>query len=171
MKLKRSLVVALAAVLLVALALPVFAGGTAEKKAGAKLKIAYIRPTNEPYYKFGFDGAQMMADKMGVELLGYISDMKPEKELNACRGRHHPEGGRHRSRCRSARHPSTSSVNAAYNAKVPIFMLFGYSEALKDKMVGSVQADAKISGGTIGKWVARTSLRGRLPASWVARPR
>jgi ribose transport system substrate-binding protein len=37
---------------------------------------------------------------------------------------------------------------------VPIMMLFGYSDALKDKMVGSVQGDGKVSGRTIGKWVA-----------------
>jgi ribose transport system substrate-binding protein len=161
MKLKRSLVVALAAVLLIALALPVFAGGTAEKKPGAKLKIAYIRPTNEPYYKFGFDGAQMMADKMGVDLLGYISDMKPDRELASVEDAITQKVDGIVLMSVSAT-SINSSVNAAFNAKIPIFMLFGYSEDLKDKMVGSVQADGKLSGGTIGKWVAQNIPEGQV---------
>ena len=76
MKAKRAIVILVALVLFAALVVPVFAGGAAE---GKKLKIAYIRPTNEPYYKYGFDGAKMMADKMGVDLFGYISDLKPER--------------------------------------------------------------------------------------------
>jgi ABC-type sugar transport system substrate-binding protein len=55
-----------------------------------------------------------------------------------------------------------SSVNTAFNAKVPIMMLFGYSDALKDKMVGSVQADGKISGRAIGKWVAENIPSGQV---------
>jgi ABC-type sugar transport system substrate-binding protein len=53
-------------------------------------------------------------------------------------------------------------VNTAFKAKVPIFMLFGYSEDLKDKMVGSVQADGKISGKAIGKWVAENIPEGEV---------
>jgi len=119
-----------------------------------KLKIAYIRPTNEPYYKYGFDGAQMMADKMGVELLGYISDMKPERELASVEDAitQKVDGIVLESVSSTS---IAAGVNAAYQAGVPIFMLFGYSEELKDKMVGSVQADANLSGGTIGKWVAQ----------------
>ena len=153
MKVKRSLIVLFAAVLMLALALPAFATGTAEKKPGAKLKIAYIRPTNEPYYKYGFDGAQMMADALGIELFGYISDMKPEKELNAVEDAitQKMDGI---VLCSISQTSIESSVNTAFKAKVPIMMLFGYTEALKDKMVGSVQADPKVSGRAIGKWVA-----------------
>ena len=161
MKVKRSLIVLFAAVLMLALALPAFATGAGEKKPGAKLKIAYIRPTNEPYYKYGFDGAKMMADAMGVELFGYISEMKPEKELNAVEDAitQKMDGIILVSISQTS---IESSVNTAFKAKVPIMMLFGYSEALKDKMVGSVQADPKISGMTIGKWVADNISEGQV---------
>jgi len=160
-KVKRSLIVLVAAVLMLAFALPAFAAGAGEKKPGAKLKIAYIRPTNEPYYKYGFDGAKMMADAMGIELFGYISEMKPEKELNAV------EDALTQKMdgivlCSISQTSIESSVNTAFKAKVPIMMLFGYSEALKDKMVGSVQADPKISGMTIGKWVADNISEGQV---------
>jgi ABC-type sugar transport system substrate-binding protein len=160
-KVKRSLIVLFAAVLMLALALPAFAAGAGEKKPGAKLKIAYIRPTNEPYYKYGFDGAKMMADAMGVELFGYISEMKPEKELNAVEDAitQKMDGIILVSISQTS---IESSVNTAFKAKVPIMMLFGYSEALKDKMVGSVQADPKISGMTIGKWVADNISEGQV---------
>jgi ribose transport system substrate-binding protein len=150
MKRNRALVIFIAVLLLVALAIPAFAGGSAETK---KLKIAYIRPTNEPYYKFGYDGAKMMADAMGIELYGYVSEMKPEKELNAVEDAitQKMDGIVLMSISQTS---IESSINTAYNAKVPIMMLFGYSDALKDKMVGSVQGDGKVSGRTIGKWVA-----------------
>jgi ribose transport system substrate-binding protein len=157
MNVKRGIVIVLALVLLAALVVPAFASGNTEKK----LKIAYIRPTNEPYYKYGFDGAKMMADAMGIELYGYISEMKPEKELNAVEDAitQKMDGIVLVSISQTS---IESSVNTAYNAKVPIMMLFGYSDALKDKMVGSVQADPKISGSDIGKWVARNIAEGEV---------
>ncbi len=155
---KRAVVVLVAIALLAALVAPAFAGGAGETK---KLKIAYVRPTNEPYYKYGFDGAKMMADKMGVELFGYITDLKPERELAAVEDAitQKMDGIVLMSISQTS---ITSSVNTAYNAKVPIFMLFGYSEDLKDKMVGSVQADGKLSGKTIGTWVAENIPEGKV---------
>ncbi len=161
MNARRSIIVLVASVLMLALALPLFAAGNAETKAGQKLRVAYIRPTNEPYYKYGFDGAQMMADKMGVQLLGYISNMKPEQELSAVEDAITQKVDGIVLMSVSAT-SIQSSVTAAYNAKIPIFMLFGYSEDLKDKMVGSVQGDGNLSGGTIGKWVAQNIPEGQV---------
>jgi len=154
MNARRGVIIALAVVLLAALVVPGF--------AAPKLKIAYIRPTNEPYYKFGFDGAKMMADALGVELYGYISEMKPEKELNAVEDAitQKMDGIVLMSISQTS---IESSVNTAFDAKVPIMMLFGYSDALKDKMVGSVQGDGKVSGKFIGQWVAKN-----IPAGQVA---
>jgi ribose transport system substrate-binding protein len=158
MSARKVFVVAIAVVLAISLAVPLFAGGA---KEGKKLRIAYIRPTNEPYYKYGFDGAKMMADAMGVELFGFISDMKPERELASVEDAitQKMDGIVLMSISQTS---ITSSVNTAYNAKVPIFMLFGYSEELKDKMVGSVQADGKLSGKTIGTWVAQNIPEGEV---------
>ena len=158
MRARRFLVVGIAVVLTLCLAAPLFAGGQKEAK---KLRIAYIRPTNEPYYKYGFDGAKMMADAMGVELFGYISDLKPERELASVEDAitQKMDGIVLVSISQTS---IVSSVNTAFNAKVPILMLFGYSEDLKDKMVGSVQADGKISGRTIGKWVAQNIPEGEV---------
>lgn len=155
MRKNRGIIIFIALVLLVAIALPAVAADN------AKLKIAYIRPTNEPYYKFGFDGAKMMADAMGVELYGYISEMKPEKELNAVEDAitQNMDGIVLMSISQTS---IESSVNKAYDAKVPIMMLFGYSDALKDKMVGSVQGDGKVSGKVIGQWVAKNVPEGQV---------
>jgi ABC-type sugar transport system substrate-binding protein len=150
MKAKKIILILIALVLLTGMVVPAFASGSSENK---KLKIAYIRPTNEPYYKYGFDGAKMMADAMGIELYGYISEMKPEKELNAVEDAITQKMDGIVLMSISAT-SIESSVNTAYSAKIPIMMLFGYNDALKDKMVGSVQGDPKVSGKFIGKWVA-----------------
>lgn len=158
MSTKRFLVLGIAVVLTLCLVVPLFAGGQKDAK---KLRIAYIRPTNEPYYKYGFDGAKMMADAMGVELFGYISDMKPDRELASVEDAitQKMDGIVLMSISQTS---INSSVNTAFNAKVPIFMLFGFSEELKDRMVGSVQADGKLSGKTIGKWVAQNIPEGEV---------
>jgi len=122
-------------------------------QAAEKLRIAYIRPTNEPYYKFGFDGAKMMSELMGVEILGYISDMKPEKEIASVEDAitQQVDGIVLMSVSASA---MPIGIKKAYEAKIPIFLIFGYNEELIDKMVGTVQADCNLSGSIIGKWVA-----------------
>ncbi len=153
MKAKKLIVALAVAVSFFALALPL--------SAAPKLRVAYIRPTNEPYYKFGFDGAKMMAAKMGVELLGYVSNAKPEQELSAVEDAITQKVDGIVLFSVSAT-SIQSSVNAAYDAKIPIFMLFGYSEELKDKMVGSVQSDGNQSGGKIGAWVAKNVPEGKV---------
>ena len=135
------------------------------------MNIAYIRPTNEPYYKYGFDGAQMMADKMGVNLLGYVSDMKPERELASIEDAitQKVDGIVLMSVSPTS---FVSSINKAYEAGIPVYMLFGYNEDLKDKMVGTVQADCNLSGATIGEWVAKNIPEGEVAVHHgPARPR
>ena len=130
-------------------------------EAAKPLKIAYIRPTNEPYYKYGFDGAQMMAKAMGVEILGYISDMKPERELASVEDAitQKVDGIVLMSVSATA---MTASVNKAYEAKIPIFLIFGYNEEILDKMVGTIQADCNLSGSIIGEWVAKNVPEGEV---------
>jgi len=131
-------------------ALPVFA----ERKEAEMVRIAYIRPTNEPYYKFGFDGAKMMAEMMGVEILGYISDMKPEREIASVEDAitQQVDGIVLMSVSASS---LAAGINKAYDADIPIFMIFGYNPDLMDKMVGTVQADCNLSGSIMGEWVAK----------------
>jgi ribose transport system substrate-binding protein len=128
---------------------------------GEKLRIAYIRPTNEPYYKFGFDGAKMMAEAMDVDILGYISDMKPEKEIASVE-----DAITQRVDGIVLMSVSVSSlaagINKAYEADIPIQMIFGYNEDLMDKMVGSVQADCNLSGSIMGNWVAENMQGGEV---------
>ena len=128
-----------------------------------KLKIAYIRPTNEPYYKYGFDGASMIAPKLDAEILGYISEMKPERELASIEDAitQKVDGIVLMS---ATAESLTQSIGKAYEAGIPVYMLFGYSddpETMK-KMVGSVQADCALSGKTIGKWVAENIPEGEI---------
>jgi ribose transport system substrate-binding protein len=126
---------------------------SAEEQEEGKLRIAYIRPTNEPYYKFGFDGAKMMADLMDVEILGYVSDMKPEREIASVEDAitQQVDGIVLMSVSASS---LSAGINKAYEAGIPIQLIFGYNEDLLDKMVGSVQADCNLSGSIMGKWVA-----------------
>ena len=126
-----------------------------------RLSIAYIRPTNEPYYKYGFDGAQMMADKMGVDLLGYISDMKAERELASIEDAITQKVDGIVLMSVSAT-SLASSLNKAQEAGIPVYMLFGYNKDLMDKMVGTVQADCNLSGATIGEWVAKNIPEGEV---------
>jgi ribose transport system substrate-binding protein len=130
--------------------LPVFAAEPSEEQ----LTIAYIRPTNEPYYKFGFDGAEMMAEMMGIKLLGYISDMKPEREIASIEDAitQQVDGIVLMSVSASA---IVAAVKKADEAGVPLQLLFGFNADYMDKVVGSVQADCALSGSTMGKWVAK----------------
>ena len=150
---KRKLVFSVVAVIFIfgVLAFHVFAERKEEEK---ERKIAYIRPTNEPYYKFGFDGAEMMAEMMGIKLLGYISDMKPEREIASVEDAitQQVDGIVLMSVSSSS---LAAAIKKANEAGVPLQMLFGYNPDLVDKMVGSVQADCALSGSTMGKWVAQ----------------
>ena len=137
------------------------AAPTEAPKAETKARIAYIRPTNEPYYKYGFDGAQMMADKMGVDLLGYISDMKPERELASIEDAITQKVDGIVLMSVSAT-SFASSINKAHEAGIPVYMLFGYNKDLMDKMVGTVQADCNLSGAIIGEWVAENIPEGEI---------
>jgi ribose transport system substrate-binding protein len=167
MKLYRSLMLALAVVTVLALMAacapapaPTQAPQAAPTKAPEptavpekKLKIAYIRPTSEPYYKYGFDGASMIAPMMNAEILGYISEMKPERELASIEDAitQKVDGIVLMS---ATAESLAQSLNSAAEAKIPVYMLFGYNKDMMDKMVGTVQADCNLSGKTIGKWVA-----------------
>lgn len=133
----------------------------APQQASKQLRIAYIRPTNEPYYKYGFDGAEMMGKAMGVEVLGYVSDMKAEREVASVEDAitQKVDGIVLMSVSSTA---MTSSINKAYEAKIPIFLIFGYNEDLMDKMVGTVQADCNLSGSIIGEWVANNIPEGEV---------
>jgi len=132
------------------LAFPVFA---ADPKDDDQFTIAYVRPTNEPYYKFGFDGVEMMAEMMGIELLGYISDMKPEREIASIEDAitQQVDGIVLMSVSASA---IVAAVKKADEAGVPLQLLFGFNADYMDRVVGSVQADCALSGSTMGKWVA-----------------
>ena len=136
--------------LVISVGLSVFA---ADDGGGERLKIAYIRPTNEPYYKFGYDGAEMMAEAMGVDIMGYISDMKPEREIASVEDAitQQVDGIVLMSVSASS---LAAGINKAYDAGIPIQMIFGYNPDLLDKMVGSVQADCNLSGSIMGQWVA-----------------
>jgi len=177
MKLYRSLMVALAVVTVLALVagcMPAPAPTAAPQAAPTaapqptaepekKLRIAYIRPTNEPYYKYGFDGASMIAPLLDAEILGYISEMKPERELASIEDAitQKVDGIVLMS---ATAESLTQSIGKAHEAGIPVYMLFGYSddpETMK-KMVGSVQADCALSGKTIGKWVAENIPEGEI---------
>ena len=144
-------------VLIVGVLLP----GCAQQQAEEPLTIAYIRPTNEPYYKYGFDGAEMMGNAMGVEVVGFVSDMKAERELASVEDAITQQVDGIVLMSVSAT-SLASGINKAYDAKIPIFMLFGYNEELMSKMVGTVQADCNLSGSIIGNWVAENIPEGEV---------
>lgn len=155
MKGKRVFSIIVSVILISGLTLPLIASGA------AKLQIAYIRPTNEPYYKYGFDGAKMIGEQMDVKILGYVSDMKPERELASVEDAITQQVDGIVLMSVSAT-SLASSINKAYDANIPIFMLFGYNEELMSRMVGTVQADCNLSGSIMGKWVAENIPEGEI---------
>ena len=148
---KRTISLVLCLVLVLGIAGSVFAGGKPESTD--KLKIAYIRPTNEPYYKYGFDGAEMIGEMMGVEILGYMSEQKADRELASIEDAITQQVDGIVLFSVSAT-GLVAGVNKAHEANIPIFMLFGHNEDMLDKMVGTVQVDCVVSGSIMGKWVA-----------------
>ncbi len=161
MKLNRVLAILAVALILLPLVAAACAPVATPPPAERKLRIAYIRPTNEPYYKYGFDGATMIAPMMNAEILGYISDMKPERELASIEDAitQKVDGIVLMS---VSSESLAQSINKAYEAKIPIYMLFGYNKDLMDKMVGTVQADCNLSGSIIGQWVAQNIPEGEV---------
>jgi len=157
MKGKKVFIILVAVMLMIGFVLPFSASGAEEKK----LQIAYIRPTNEPYYKFGFDGAKMIAEQMNVNILGYTSDMKPERELASVEDAITQQVDGIVLMSVSAT-SLAAGINKAYDAKIPIFMLFGYNKDLMSKMVGTVQADCNLSGSIMGKWIAENISEGEI---------
>jgi ribose transport system substrate-binding protein len=140
---------------------PLFLGGIQKAVADDKLRIAYIRPTNEPYYKFGHDGAEMMGKALDVKVLGYISDMKPEREIASVEDAitQQVDGMVLFSVSTSSLAAGIKKANAA---NIPIFMIFGYNPELMDKMVGTIQADCNLSGSIMGTWVAENVPEGEI---------
>lgn len=155
---KRVLMVFVCVMLMIGLVLPLLASGADE---GKKLRIAYIRPTNEPYYKYGFDGAKLIAEPLNAEILGYISDMKPERELASVEDAITQKVDGIVLMSVSAT-SLAAGINKADEAKIPIFMLFGYNKDLMSKMVGTVQADCNLSGSIMGEWVAKNIPEGEI---------
>lgn len=156
---KRIIVLLLCLILAAGIAGSIFAKGQAE--TAKKLKLAYIRPTNEPYYKYGFDGAVMIGQAMGVEVVGYMSDQKADRELASIEDAITQKVDGIVLFSVSAQ-GLVAGVNKAYEAKIPIFMLFGYNEEVLDKMVGTVQVDCKVSGSIMGNWVAENVPEGEV---------
>jgi ribose transport system substrate-binding protein len=95
----------------------------------------------------------MMADMMGVELVGYMSEMRADKELASIEDAIAQQVDGIVLMSVSAE-GAVAGVNKAYDAGIPIFMIFGYNPDLMDKMVGTVQVDCQLSGAIMGKWVA-----------------
>jgi ribose transport system substrate-binding protein len=158
---KRILYIVMAAVLLC-----VF-GSTAlfakDRKGKAKgLTIAYVRPGNVEYYKYASDGVKLAGDIKGIKVIDYQSDYQAEKELANIEDAitQQVDGIILFSVSASA---IDAAVVKANEAKIPIFMVYGYSEKNKDKFVGSIQSDGLRSGGLMGQWVAKN-----IPAGEIA---
>ena len=161
MKPRSSEIRPFAAVLLLTLAMSAFAAGNAEKKKDVRLKIAYIRPTKELYYSCGFEGAQMMAGRLRVDLVDFLSDMKGDQETSRVQDAIAQNvDGIILAPVSAA--SLTRDVSAAFEAKIPLLALYGYSDELKNKMAGSVQADIKQSSTMAGTWIAQNIPEGQV---------
>ncbi len=127
-----------------------FAGAKGEKQ----LTIAYIVPgVNNEYYKYASDGVKLAGQIKGIKILDYSSEFQAEKELANIEDAitQKVNGIILFSISSSAIDAAVVKANAA---KIPIFMVYGYSEKNKDRFVGSIQSDGMRSGGLMGKWVA-----------------
>jgi ribose transport system substrate-binding protein len=123
-------------------------------KSETKLTIAYIVPgVNNEYYKYAADGVKLAGKVKGIKILDYSSEFQAEKELANIE-----DAITQKVNGIVLFSVSASAIDAAVvkanDAKIPIFMVYGYSEKNKDRFVGSIQSDGMRSGGLMGKWVA-----------------
>lgn len=128
----------------------VFATGKGEKQ----LTVAYIVPgVNNEYYKYASDGVKLAGKIKGIKILDFSSEFQAEKELANIEDAitQKVDGIILFSVSASA---IDAAVVKANDAKIPIFMVYGYSEKNKDRFVGSIQSDGVRSGSLMGKWVS-----------------
>jgi ribose transport system substrate-binding protein len=132
--------------------------GTEEKEG---MTIAYVRPGNVEYYKYAADGVKLAGEIKGINILDYQSDYQAEKEMANIEDAITlgVDGIILFSVSASA---IDAAVVKANEAGIPMFMVYGYSEANKDRFVGSIQSDGIVSGNLMGKWVARNVSQGEI---------
>lgn len=134
----------------------------AAKKGPKQLTIAYIIPgVNNEYYKYASDGVKLAGQIKGIKILDYSSEFQAEKELANIE-----DAITQQVNGIILFSISASAIDAAVvkanEAKIPIFMVYGYSDKNKDRFVGSIQSDGMRSGGLMGKWVAENVPSGEI---------
>ena len=138
-------------------ALTGFASGKGESAGTAKgkhWKVAYLQTGADPYYQRGVDGVKLLASKLGVDLIVLNADSKPEKELANVEDAisQKVDGIVLYSVSISS---MAGSLDKAKAAGVPVFMIFGYSEQTKDKVVGVIQSPNGVSSKLCGEWIGK----------------
>jgi len=117
------------------------------------LKIAYMQTGPFPYYENSASGARLAGELLGIEILIYNTDLKPEKEIANIEDAiaQGVDGILLFSISSDAANQSIALANAA---GIPIHMIYGYSADLEDKVVGFIQSNGEVSGNMVGTWVA-----------------
>ena len=137
------------------------AEATQAPAGSGKPKIAYIQTGPFEYYQYGTDGVKMAAEKLGVDLLLFNSDLKPEKEIANVEDAIQ-QGVDGIVLFSVGRASEEAALAAANKADIPVALLYGYAPELVDKGAAFLQADVNASGGLAGKWVAENVKSGKV---------
>ncbi|HVP18757.1 MAG TPA: sugar ABC transporter substrate-binding protein [Spirochaetia bacterium] len=129
--------------------------------AGKRWKIAYLQTGADPYYQRGVEGVQLLAKTLGVDVIVLNADTKPEKELANVEDAitKQVDGIVLFSVSMSS---MAGSLDKAKAAGIPVFMIFGYSEKTRDKVVGVIQAPTGVSSKLCGEWIAKNVPEGEI---------
>ncbi len=127
----------------------------------SNLKIAYMQTGPYPYYEKSALGVRYAGEKFGFNVYVYNTDLKAEKEIANVEDAilQGVDGIILFSISSTA---ATQSVALANKAGIPIMLLYGYSEELKDKADGFMQANCIDVGKMVGQWVAKNIESGQV---------
>jgi ABC-type sugar transport system substrate-binding protein len=131
--------------------------GTAKAPAAHKSKgtIAFLLSGPDLYYQYGLNGAKASAKALGYDFKVFPNpNISPSVELANVKNAI-AQGAKAITGYSVGLSTEDASINAADQAGVPIFLIYGYNKKYLDKpnVVGFMQVDVVKYGLELGKWV------------------
>ena len=131
------------------------AGGSEEPADGGDetLTIGYIVAGPFDYYMRGVEGAEAAQEALGVEIVTFNSDNKPEKEIANVEDAI-AQGVDGLVIFSVGKSSLTADLAKAQAAGIPAVVLYGYDPEIEDQAVAFIQAPADVTGLQAGQWTA-----------------
>lgn len=151
-----SRIIRIAVVVALAASLAATAGtGKAPAQAKSKGTIAFLLSGPDLYYQYGLNGAKASAKKLGYDFKVFPNpNISPSVELANVKNAI-AQGATAITGYSVGLSTEDASINAADQASVPIFLIYGYNKKYLDKknVVGFMQVDVVKYGLELGRWV------------------